>query len=141
MRILDENGTVLTDPDLSLGYLQEDRVFVAHHDAVTAQDEVSHTEVVAEYENGGKDVRRVIDVPARAAQEARDEYETVLRYRLYTERELAEREIAALEEELRSYYWVGTEIQMGLGTPADYADEIAEARVLREAIRLRKAAL
>ena len=135
MRIIDTNGTTLTDPDMTLGYTVADRVFVAHHDAVEAADEVSHTEVIAEYPNGGRDVRRVIDVPAVAAQDAWDEYEPVLRYIPYTEDELREREIAALEDRLRALYWVSTEMQMGIGTVDDYAAEIAEARELRRKIK------
>ena len=131
MRIIDANETTLTDPDMTLGYTVADRVFVAHHDAVEAVDEVSHTEVIAEYPNGGKDVRRVIDTPAVPAQEAWDEYEDVLRYIPYTEAELLLKEIENIKEQIRSYYWVATEMQMGLGTSDDYQKEISEARELR----------
>ena len=93
MRILDENNVEITSPDLSLGHLVEEEVFVAHHPAVEAVREQWHYETVYEYLNGGKDVVKVIDVPGVEAKDAWDEYETILRYVPYTEEELA-----ALEE-------------------------------------------
>lgn len=99
MRILDRNGVELEHPDLSLGYLVEEEMFVAHHDAVAAVNEKSHYEVIAQYENGGKDVERVVDVPGVEAREAWDEYETILRYHPYTPEELE-----AMEESRRSVW-------------------------------------
>ena len=93
MRILDENNVEITNPDLSLGHLVEEEVFVAHHPAVEAVREQWHYETVYEYLNGGKDVVKVIDVPGVDAKDAWDEYETIKRYVPYTEEELA-----ALEE-------------------------------------------
>ena len=93
MRILDENNVEITSPDLSLGHLVEEEVFVAHHPAVEAVREQWHYETVYEYLNGGKDVVKVIDVPGVEAKDAWDEYETIKRYVPYTEEELA-----ALEE-------------------------------------------
>ena len=93
MRILDENNVEITAPDLSLGHLVEEEVFVAHHPAVEAVREQWHYETVYEYLNGGKDVVKVIDVPGVEAKDAWDEYETIKRYVPYTEEELA-----ALEE-------------------------------------------
>lgn len=93
MRILDENNVEITSPELSLGHLVEEEVFVAHHPAVEAVREQWHYETVYEYLNGGKDVVKVIDVPGVEAKDAWDEYETIKRYVPYTEEELA-----ALEE-------------------------------------------
>lgn len=93
MRILDENNVEITSPDLTLGHLVEEEVFVAHHPAVEAVREQWHYETVYEYLNGGKDVVKVIDVPGVEAKDAWDEYETIRRYVPYTEEELA-----ALEE-------------------------------------------
>jgi hypothetical protein len=95
MRILDENNVEITSPDLSLGYLVPDKVFIAHHDAIEAVEEVGHYEVIAEYPNGGKDVVKVIDINGVEAQEAWDEYEDILRYVRYTDEELSEREQTA----------------------------------------------
>ena len=89
MRILDENNVEITSPDLSLGHLVEEEVFVAHHPAVEEVREQWHYETVYEYLNGGKDVVKVVDVPGVEAKDAWDEYETILRYVPYTEEELA----------------------------------------------------
>ena len=94
MRIFDTAGAEITTPDLDKGYLAIDRIFVAHHDAVEAVEEVGHWETVAEYPNGGKDVAWIVDVPGVAARDAWDEYETIHRFIEYTADELA-----ALEEE------------------------------------------
>ena len=91
MRILDMNGNEITNPDFSLGRLEEEKLFVAHHEAVEATEEKGHYEVVAEYpETGGKDVEWLVDVPAVETREAWDEYEDVLRYIPYSEEELEE---------------------------------------------------
>ena len=97
MRILDENGIEIESPDLEKGYLKEDSLFIMHHEAVEAVEEQGHWETIAEYPNGGKDVDWIIDVEAVEAAEAWDEYEDILRYILYTEEELAEREAAKKE--------------------------------------------
>lgn len=97
MRILDENNVEITSPDLSMGYLVEEEVFVAHHPAVEAVREQWHYETVYEYLNGGRDVVKVVDVPGVEAKDAWDEKETIRRYVPYTEEELA-----ALEEERNS---------------------------------------
>lgn len=88
MRILDENGLEITNPDLEIGYLVEEQLFLEHHPKVEAVREKGHYETVAEYPNGGKDIEWVVDVPGVAATDAWDEYETVQRYVLYTEEEL-----------------------------------------------------
>ena len=95
MRILDENGVEITNPDLDRGHLVQESVFVQHHEAVEARQEVGHYRTIAEYPNGGKDVEWVVDVPAVEATEAWDEYEEIWRYILYTEEELAAKEAEA----------------------------------------------
>ena len=93
MRILDENNVEITAPDLTLGHLVEEEVFVAHHPAVEEVPEQWHYETIKEYPGGGRDVVKVVDVPGVEAKDAWDEYETIKRYVPYTEEELA-----ALEE-------------------------------------------
>jgi hypothetical protein len=90
MRILDVNGNEVQNPDLDLGYLTNDRIFIAHHEAIEAVKEVYHYETEREYPNGGRDVKKVVDVPAVEAKEAWDEYEDIQRYKLYTSEEYAE---------------------------------------------------
>ena len=99
MRILDINNVEIESPDLNLGYLKYDTIFVQHHEGVEASEEKGHEEVVAEYKrpNGevyGIETKWVIDVEAVEAKEAWDEYEDIQRYVLYTEEELAEMEEA-----------------------------------------------
>lgn len=98
MKIIDSNGNPIEAPDLTKGYLKQETQTV-HHDAVEGVEEVSHYETIAEYPNGGKDVKKVVDVPGVAAQDAYDEEVEVQRYVLYTAEELAAQEKARKEAE------------------------------------------
>lgn len=98
MKIIDEHGNPIENPDLTKGYLKPETQTI-HHDAVVGVEEVSHYETIAEYPNGGKDVRKVVDVPGVAAKEAYDEEVEVQRYVLYTAEELAAQEKARKEAE------------------------------------------
>lgn len=101
MRIFNEDKTQelnQSEIDLSLGYLKADKLFVQHHEAVEAVEEVSHYKTVNEYPNGGKDVEKVIDTPAVEAREAYDEYEEIRVYIPYPEEEIEKRK----KEQLRA---------------------------------------
>lgn len=100
MRILDENNVEITSPDLNLGRLVADKVFVARHEAVEGVQEQWHYETIATYSNGGKDVKKIIDIPGVAAADAWDEYEDVQRYVRYTAEELAELNRPTAEERI-----------------------------------------
>ena len=100
MKIIDETGAVVENPDLTLGYLVDDTEPV-EHPAVEGVDEVSHYETVAEYPNGGRDVRKVIDVPGVPAQAAWTEQVPVQRYIRYTAEELAAQEEARKKQEAK----------------------------------------
>ena len=91
MKILDETGAVIENPDLTLGYLISGTEPV-EHPAVAAVPETSHYETVAEYPGGGRDVRRVIDVPGVPGREAWTEQVPVQKYIRYTAEELAAQE-------------------------------------------------
>ncbi|SCJ65674.1 Uncharacterised protein [Anaerotruncus sp. 2789STDY5834896] len=99
MRILDEQGNELETYDNTKGYLVNDKVLIARHEAVEAVEEQGHFETIAEYPNGGKDVEWVVDTLGVEAAEAWDEYEDIYRYIPYTEAELAE---IAAEVELQA---------------------------------------
>lgn len=119
MRIFDINNIELTNPDLSRGYLKEDRIFVKHHEAVEPVEEQWHYEVIAEYPNGGKDIKKVIDVAGVEAKAAWDEYEDIQRYIEYTEDELKEMEDnnnkPTLEDRVKAVESVILELILGGG--------------------------
>ena len=112
MKIIDENGAVLTtEPDLEAGYLVED-VEVIHHDAVEGTAPQWHRETAKlpdgtpaiYYRDGveiGRDTVKVIDVPGVDPQPAWDEEVPVMRYIRYTAEELAEQEKARKETQQR----------------------------------------
>ena len=99
MKIIDENGAAIEDPDLTLGYLVGGTEPV-EHPAVEGVEEVSHYETVTEYP-GGRDVRKVIDVPGVPAQAAWTEQVPIQKYIRYTAEELAAQEEARKKAEAR----------------------------------------
>ena len=87
MEIYNENMERIEHPDLSLGYMT-DSVRAVHHEAVEGVSEVWHYETVAEYPNGGRDIRKVVDVPGVDAKPAWDEEIPIQIYVPYTQEEL-----------------------------------------------------
>lgn len=86
----DENDNILTEePDFTLGYIKSDTITI-HHDAIEGVKEQFHYETIAEYPNGGKDVKKVIDIEGVEAKDAWDEEKEIQRYVKYTEDELAQ---------------------------------------------------
>ena len=100
MKIIDENGAAIENPDLTLGYLTDDTQPL-EHPAQEAVAEVAHYETVAEYPGGGKDVQRVVDVPGVPAKPAWTEQLPIKRYIRYTAEELAAQEEARKKVEAR----------------------------------------
>ena len=111
MEIYNGNMERIENPDLSLGYLTTGKR-TEHHAAVKGVAEQWHYETVAEYPNGGRDIRKVIDEPGVAAREAWDEEIAIQVYTPYTQEDLdrmeaernkptTEQRLAALEEENR----------------------------------------
>lgn len=111
MEIYNERMERIENPDLSLGYLVPG-TRTEHHEAVQGVPEKWHYETLAEYTNGGKDIRRVVDVTGVEAREAWDEKIAIQIYKPYTQDELdrmeaernkptTEQRLAALEEENR----------------------------------------
>ena len=93
MKIIDENGAALENPDLTLGWLRDETETV-EHPAQEGVPELSHYETVAEYPNGGKDVRKIIDREGIPARDAWTEQVPIQRYIRYTAEELAARKKA-----------------------------------------------
>ena len=100
MKIIDETGAVVENPDLTLGYLTADTEEVTHP-AVEGVEEQWHWETVTEYPNGGKDVRTVVDRPGVQAQEEWVEQVPIQKYVRYTAEDLAQREKEQQEAQQR----------------------------------------
>lgn len=118
MRVFDATKTnELTEYDLELGHLQNDKIVKEHHEATPTIEAVSAEAraqalqaggaevecigdkwytVDAKFENGGKIVTEIKPIEAAPAKEAWDEYEKILVYIPYTSEELAERELQQL---------------------------------------------
>lgn len=104
MEIYNMSMERIENPDLTLGYLRPG-VRTVRHDAVEGVKEVWHYETVREYPNGGKDIRKVVDVPGVAARDAWDEDIPIQIYVPYTQEELdrmeAERNKPTTEERIQ----------------------------------------
>ena len=94
MKIIDDKtGLEIQNPDLTQGRLRSETEAV-QHPAQEGVPELSHYETVAEYPNGGKDVRKVIDREGVPPQDAWTEQVPIQRYIRYTAEELAARKEA-----------------------------------------------
>ena len=100
MKIIDETGAVVENPDLTLGYLTDDTEEVTHP-AVEGVEEQWHWETVTEYPNGGRDVQKVVDRPGVQAQEEWLEQVPIQKYIRYTAEELAAQEEARKKQEAK----------------------------------------
>ena len=100
MKIIDENGAAIENPDLTLGYLVDDTEPV-EHPAVEGVEEQGHWETGTEYPNGGKDVQKIVDRPGVPAQEEWVEQVPIQKYVRYTAEELAAQEEARKKAEAR----------------------------------------
>lgn len=93
MKVYNENKTeILDEYDLEKGELRLDTLII-HHDEVEGQEEVGHYEVIAEYDNGGKDVEYIIDKPYIEHQDAYDEEEQIQIYIPYSNEQLTIKEL------------------------------------------------
>lgn len=94
---------------------------IIHHEATAGIPEQCHYETIKEYANGGKDVKKVIDVEGVPAKEAWDEtvYEEV--YIPYTQKELDELRIAELKKLLSDSDYKAIKYAEGILTPEEYA--------------------
>lgn len=100
MKIIDETGAVVENPDLTLGYLTASTEEITHP-AVEGVEEQWHWETVTEYPNGGKDVQKIVDRPGVQAQEEWVEQVPIQKYIRYTAEELAAQEEARKKAEAR----------------------------------------
>ena len=65
--------------DFEAGYVV-DREEIIHHEAIEPKEEQGHFQVVAEYANGGQDVKWIVDQEAVAGEDAYDE---LVQYQIY----------------------------------------------------------
>lgn len=100
MKILDETGAVMENPDLTLGYLTDDTEEITHP-AVEGVEEQWHWETVTEYPNGGRDVQKIVDRPGIQAQEEWVEQVPIQKYVRYTAEELAAQEKERQKQEAK----------------------------------------
>lgn len=104
MEVYNERMEPVENPDMSLGWIEETVRTIAH-EAVPAIPAVWHYVTAAEYENGGRDVVKVIDVPGTEAKEAWEENIPIGIYHPYTREELeeieAEKNRATPQEQLQ----------------------------------------
>ena len=86
---LEDKKTQIENPDLEKGKLVPDKIKIKV-DEVPYIAEKGHYEVVKEYPNGGKDVKKVIDVEGQEYQPAKEYNEEIYIYKPYTAEELKE---------------------------------------------------
>ena len=133
MRVFNEDKTKeLFEFDITKGYLKDDELIVH----IPEQDEVQeqfHYEIIKEYENGGKDVKRIVDVEFEPYIPARDEIEPIQVYVLYTEEELfkinAEKTISELKQYLKDTDYKTFQHYEGVITDEEF-EPIKESRRL-----------
>lgn len=114
MRIFNQDKTQeIANPDLTLGYLANDRLFIAHHEATPEIKMQGHVEPFTN-EFGLPDENFVIDVEYSPARDAWDEYENIQVYIPYTEEELNAKRIKDyekfVEDLIRVKYSVSNEL-------------------------------
>lgn len=118
MRVFNQEKTEeLQTYDLEKGHLKSDKLFLRHVDAV---EEQGHYETIREYENGGKDVRWVVDVRGETEH---DEFEQIQVYVPYTQSELAMRQISELKQRLQKYKEDVEQVDLFGMVRADYAEK------------------
>lgn len=96
-----EKNRELEKYDLSLGYLQDDKLII-HHDLIEGQNEEGHYETVREYDNGGKDVEWIIDKPYIEHKDAWDETIPIKVYVEFTEFELSKINLEKQIEQIKN---------------------------------------
>lgn len=144
MNIYNEKKTkVLKEEDLDMekGYLKTDTL-TKHIKAQKGVEEKGHYEVIKEYENGGKDVKWVVDAKGVEPIEEHDEYEQIEVYVPYTKEELEKIEqdkiveqINELKQTLSATDYKTLKYVDGYYTEEEYAEIKAYRESLREQIR------
>nr|DAQ68533.1 MAG TPA: hypothetical protein [Caudoviricetes sp.] len=131
MRILNQNGEELSSEsiDTSIGYLTEEKIVVKHHDAIEGAEGEFHYETIHEYENGGKDVKRVWDVEPVEAKPEWDEYETIQRFIPYSDEELKAKKEVEEEDAKRALAPTNEDLSDGVSELSEYIASL-EQRII-----------
>ena len=115
MRIFNQEKTQeLFDVDETKGVFKKDKLFLRHVEKV---EEKSHLKVVKTYANGGKDVEKVVDV---VGTEEHDEFEDILVFVPFSEKELAQIEIEKLKQNLLETDYKAIKFAEGVLSEQDY---------------------
>lgn len=144
MRVFDETKTnELTECDFEKGYLKAD-VLEKEIPEQKAVNEVFHYETIKEYDNGGKDLKKVIDVEGKPYIPAHTETEEIQVYIPYTEAEIAENAKAkyelTVERYIRERYSLNAELAI-LRQRDTKPEEFAEYNAYAEDCKARAKAL
>ena len=102
MKIYNEEKTQILnkeDLDLNNGYLVEDFIEIKHEEVPFIKEKY-HYEVIKEYDNGGKDMLKVIDVKGQEHKKSYIEKENIFVYKLKTQKMIVNEKIAELKIKL-----------------------------------------
>ena len=98
-----EKTQILPEYDLTKGYLIEDTITI-NQPETQAVEEQYHYETIKEYENGGKDVKKVVDVAGVEYQPAKTYEEEIYVYIPYTPNELAKQKAQQEYQEQKDWF-------------------------------------
>lgn len=140
MKIYNETKTQLLnkeDLDLTNGYLVEDYIEIQHEEVPYVKEQY-HYEVVKEYDNGGKDMIKVIDIKGQEHKEAYTEKEPIQIYKLKTQAMINADKIADLKVKLARTDYKAIKYAEGLITEEEYAPIKLQRQSWRDMINLLK---
>lgn len=136
MKIYNENKTQIlneNDLDLTNGYLIEDYIEIQHEEVPYVKEQY-HYEVVKEYDNGGKDIVKVIDVKGQEHKDAYIEKESIKVYKIKTQAMLNAEKIAELKNKLAKTDYQAIKYFEGYLTIEEYSPIRLERQSYREEI-------
>jgi hypothetical protein len=135
MKIYNQEKTeILENVDLDKGYLKEDKICIT---IIPLQEEIKeqyHYETVAEYSNGGKDIKKVVDIPYQPYIPEHEEYEQIQVYIPYTQKEINKRRIAELKQCLANTDYQAIKHFEGYLTDYEYEPIKAQRQAWRDEI-------
>lgn len=135
MKVYNQEKTqILTEYDLSKGKLLSDTIAIELQE-IQGVEEQGHYETIAEYPNGGKDVKWVVDVAGVEYQPAGTKEESIYVYVPYTQEELEQQEMDELKQQLSDMDYKTSKYVDGDYTEEQWQEIVAERKAIRERIR------